>query len=141
MGFVSVGTIASAPRDDVSGTAPAAIRAEHDRALHAKRQTQIGLGAVLALLVALVAVSFYAADRLYTTGEETYTAEAAPLRLVQRDLQVQLANEDSAVRAYIATRSATDLEPFASAEKSARVDLTKLTAAEQSHPELKAEIV
>jgi signal transduction histidine kinase len=141
MPFVSVGTIVSGPREDVSGAAPAAIRAEHDRALHAKRQTQIGLGAVLALLVALVAVSFYAADRLYTTGEETYTAEAAPLRLVQRDLSLQLANEDSAMRAYIATRSATDLEPFAGAEKLARVDLSRLTTAEQTHPELKAEIV
>jgi signal transduction histidine kinase len=141
MPLVSVGTIVSGPRDDVSGAAPAAIRAEHDRALHAKRQTQIGLGAVLALLVALVAVSFYAADRLYTTGEETYTAEAAPLRAVVGDLSSQLTNEDSAVRTYITTQATTDLEPFASAEKSSSADLVALTAAEQSHPELKTEIV
>jgi PAS domain S-box-containing protein len=138
---VTASTIASGAQEPASGVAPAGIRAEQDRAVHAKRQAQIGLGAVLALLVALVAVAFYAADRLYTTGEETYTAEAAPLRIVQRDLSLQLANGDSAVRAYITTRGGTDLEPFAGAEKTARVDLANLTAAERTHPELKTEIV
>jgi signal transduction histidine kinase len=127
-------------REDVPATAPAAIRAEHDRAVHAKRQAQIGLGAVLALLIALVTVSFFAADRLYTTGEETYTAEAAPVRAVIGDLSVQLANTDSAVRAYITTRAPADLEPFASAEKTAATDLAKLAAAEETHPELKTQI-
>jgi signal transduction histidine kinase len=140
MQLVSVGTIASGARDDVAGAAPAAMLAEHDRALHAKRQTQIGLAAVLALLISLVAVSFYAANRLYTTGEETYTAEAAPVRTVSRDLQFQLANDDSAVRAYITTAATANLEPFSSADKSARSELTKLVSAEQTHPELKTQI-
>ncbi|HWB22243.1 MAG TPA: ATP-binding protein [Gaiellaceae bacterium] len=137
---MTASTIASGSSESAAGTAPAAIPAEQDRALHAKRQAQTGLAAVLALLVALVAVAFYAADRLYTTGEETYTAEAAPLRAVSRDLSFQLANEDSAVRAYITTAATANLEPFASAQGSASNDLASLVAAEQTHPELKKEI-
>ena len=71
--------------------------------MHAKRQAQIGLGAALALLVALVAVALYAAQRLYASGQETYLATATPLRTDARDLYVQLANEDQAIRLYIGT--------------------------------------
>jgi signal transduction histidine kinase len=126
--------------DEREGAGVTVERAAHDRALNAKRQAQIGLGAVLALLIVLVGVSLYAADRLYTTGEATYAAEAVPLRANARDLTLQLANEDAAVRSYIISAEPRDLEPFASAEDSADGDLTALEAGKQSNPELKDDI-
>ncbi len=129
-----------ARRVERSGSVPATVQAAHDRALNAKRQAQIGLGAVLALLIVLVAVSLYAADRLYSTGEATYAAEAVPLRANARDLTLQLANEDAAVRSYIISANTQDLEPFVSAQDSANVDLAALATGKKISPLLKADI-
>lgn len=116
------------------------MRAAHSRALHAKRQAQIGLGTALALLVALVAVALYAAQRLYSSGEATYLATATPLRTDARDLSVQLANEDQAIRLYIGTAEARELEPFAGAQAAAADDLAALADATNTHPALKPDI-
>jgi two-component system, OmpR family, phosphate regulon sensor histidine kinase PhoR len=116
------------------------VRAAHSGALHAKRQARIGLGAALALLVTLVLVALYASDRLYTSGEATYLATATPLRTDARDLSVQLANEDQAIRLYISTRESRDLEPFAGAQASVSADLAALASATDAHPALQPDI-
>jgi signal transduction histidine kinase len=90
--------------------------------------------------VALVAVSLYSAERLFDSGEATYLATATPLRTDARDLSVQLANEDQAIRLYVASHESRDLESFVSAQAAASDDLAGLASTTNSHPALTTDV-
>ena len=108
----------------------------------AKRQAQIGLGAVLVLLITLVLVALYAAHRLYTAGESNYLRQAAPLRAQTKDLTAQFTEQDTLVRRYLfsAPFFQENYRSFVTARQNAKNDLVAIAAGVKTHPELAPDI-
>ncbi|MGH3001601.1 MAG: ATP-binding protein [Gaiellaceae bacterium] len=128
---VDSGAVAGAP-----GSVP-----EHSAvALLARRRMRVALGALLALMVALVAIGWVAADRLYTTAENHYVQEAFPLRDSSRDLILQMLNEETGVRGYLITGDRDSLKPYGLARARVAADLAASQRLTARRPEIAADV-
>jgi two-component system phosphate regulon sensor histidine kinase PhoR len=112
------------------------IPAPASRSLTARRQVRLVLGLLFVLIVVLVGVGIFAADRLYTSAQDRYVREAFPLRAAARDLTLQLVNEETGVRGYVITGDPASLAPYRQGRRTVKRDLTTVSSFIRQHPEL-----
>ena len=92
----------------------------------ARRRTRVAVSALLALIVVIVAIAIFSAQRLYTTAEDRYIKQAFPIRIAARDLTLQMVNEETAVRGYLITGDRATLQPYYLARPRVNADLAQL---------------
>jgi PAS domain S-box-containing protein len=101
---------------------------------------ELGLGLLLALLVALAVVGIVAAHALYSSAQTRYVKEAFPLRASSQDLTLQMVNEETAMRGYLITASEASLAPYSQGRRVAAQDLAALQAGARRRPSLGSDI-
>ena len=113
---------------------------EPDAGLLARRRTRLALATMLALLLAITAAGVFATYRLYSSAENRYVKEAFPLRLVARDLMVQMLDEETGVRGYVISADPASLQPYHGAQARVAADLAELERLTARRPEIAAQV-
>ncbi|HEY7398093.1 MAG TPA: ATP-binding protein [Gaiellaceae bacterium] len=111
-----------------------------DSGLVARRRTRLALATMLGLLLAITAAGLFTTYRLYRSAEDRYVKEAFPLRLVSRDLLVQMLDEETGVRGYVISADPASLQPYAGARTRFAADLAELQRLTVRRPEIAGQV-
>jgi signal transduction histidine kinase len=106
----------------------------------ARRLSAGALAALILLLVALVGAGVFAAHRLHTSARDRYVREAFPLRVTERDLVLQMLNEQTGVRGFVMTGDAASLAPYRRGRENAALDLAMLEQLAAGRPFLRSRL-
>jgi two-component system phosphate regulon sensor histidine kinase PhoR len=106
----------------------------------ARRLATGALTALIVLLVLLVGAGVFAAQRLHTTARDRYVGEAFPLRVTERDLVLQMLNEQTGVRGYVITSDPSSLAPYLRGRENVALDLARLERLAADRPFLSSRI-
>jgi two-component system phosphate regulon sensor histidine kinase PhoR len=101
------------------------VPTERDReaAARAQRPVKIALALLGCIVIGLVAAGALAAYRIYTLGNDRFEKQAAPFFAVTEDLAVEMLNEETAVRGYVASGNPATLAPYAQGRKYTKLEL------------------
>ena len=89
-------------------------------------QLRLAIGALLALLLAILAAAFWVPYRLNSNTNERYVNDAIPLRRLVQDLTLQLVEQEAAVRGYLVTGDRMDLDRYQEGVAGVRADLVAM---------------
>lgn len=110
-------------------------------ARRAGRELAAVLLALTALLVILIAAGLWISRDLNGGAQRAYVEEVLPTRAAAVDLTLQMVNQETGARAFLVTRHAASLRPYASGRRAARADLAALTRLAADQPRLRALLV
>jgi signal transduction histidine kinase len=99
-------------------------------------QLRLAIGALLALLLAILAAAFWVPYELNSNTNERYVNDAIPLRGLVEDLTVQLIEQEAAVRGFIVTGDRRDLRRYQRALDSVNRDLAAMRPYFTRHPSI-----
>ena len=94
----------------------------------------LAFGALIALILAVVGVGVWAVRSVNQTANHRYVEVAVPLSRAARDLQMQMINEQSAVRGYLITTDQRSLAPYRYARPRVEHDLQVLGRLQSAAP-------
>jgi two-component system, OmpR family, phosphate regulon sensor histidine kinase PhoR len=97
-------------------------------------QLRLAIGALLALLIAILAAAFWVPYELNSSTNERFVDDAIPLRGLVNDLSVQLVEQEAAVRGYIITGDRGDLVRYENALHAVNRDLVAMRPYFARHP-------
>ena len=89
-------------------------------------QLRVAIGALIVLLLAILAAAFYVPYRLNEDAKETYAGEAIPLRTLVEDLRVQMAIAEASAKSYVITGTREEFRRHNRALTRANADLAEL---------------
>jgi two-component system, OmpR family, phosphate regulon sensor histidine kinase PhoR len=101
-------------------------------------QLRLAIGALIAVLIAILAAAFYVPYELNESANEKYVRQAIPLRDAVNDLIVQMATSQSAAQTYLATAKPEDLDRYQDALEGANDNLERMTPYTTRLPRLEA---
>jgi signal transduction histidine kinase len=99
-------------------------------------QLRLAIGALLALLLAILAAAFWVPYELNSNTNERYVNDAIPLRRLVQDLTLQLVEQEAAVRGYLVTGDRTDLTRYEEGVAAVNADLIALRPYLARHPSM-----
>src|SRR5712691_8384025 len=99
-------------------------------------QVRAALGAVVVLLLAILAAAFYVPYELNASSNEKYVHDVIPLRGLVQDLVLQMATEHASVEAYLATGDRRTLNRYLRGSAAANRDLAAMQPYLRRHPEI-----
>jgi signal transduction histidine kinase len=99
-------------------------------------QLRIAIGALIVVLLAILAAAFYVPYRLNEEAKEKYVESAIPLRDHVHDLRAQMAEAEAAAGNYLVTTDPRELDRYLDAFARANADLTQITPYVARLPEL-----
>jgi two-component system, OmpR family, phosphate regulon sensor histidine kinase PhoR len=97
-------------------------------------QLRLAIGALLALLLAILAAAFWVPYELNANTNDRYVEDVIPLRGLVHDLSVQLVEQEAAVRGYIITGDQRDLVRYDNAFNAVNRDLAAMRPYFARHP-------
>jgi PAS domain S-box-containing protein len=89
-------------------------------------QLRLAIGALLLVLLAILAAAFYVPYKLNEDANEKYAEEAIPLRSLVQDLRVQMATAEATAKSYVMTQSPGERSRHDLAFARANEDLAEL---------------
>ena len=97
-------------------------------------QLRLAIGALLALLLGILAAAFWVPYELNANTNERYVDDVIPLRGLVHDLSVQLVEQEAAVRGYVITGDRRDLVRYNNALDAVNRDLGAMRPYFARHP-------
>jgi two-component system phosphate regulon sensor histidine kinase PhoR len=97
-------------------------------------QLRLAIGALLALLLAILAAAFWVPYELNSNTNERYVNDAIPLRRLVQDLTLQLVEQEAAVRGYLVTGDRADLRRYEQGVAAVHSDLVAMQPYLAKHP-------
>ena len=94
----------------------------------------LAFGALIALILAVVGVGVWAVRSVNQTAHHRYVEVAVPLSQAARDLQLQMVNEQAAIRGYLITTDPRSLAPYLRARPRVEHDLQVLRRLQSDAP-------
>ena len=99
-------------------------------------QLRLAIGALLALLLAILAAAFWVPYELNSNTNERYVNDAIPLRRLVQDLTLQLVEQEAAVRGYLVTGDRMDLRRYENGLAAVNNDLIAMRPYLARHPSM-----
>jgi signal transduction histidine kinase len=99
-------------------------------------QLRLAIGALLALLLAILAAAFWVPYELNSTSNERYVNDAIPLRRLVQDLTLQLVEQEAAVRGYLVTGDRNDRRRYEQGVSAVNTDLADMRPYLARHPSM-----
>jgi signal transduction histidine kinase len=99
-------------------------------------QLRLAIGALLALLLAILAAAFWVPYELNSNTNERYVNDAIPLRRLVQDLTLQLVEQEAAVRGYLVTGDQRELGRYQQGLDAVNRDLNDMTPYLAKHPSM-----
>ena len=102
------------------------------------RQASLAFALVVGLLVVVVGTAVVVGLRINEHSRRTFVHEAIPLTGLVQDLVLQLVNQETGVRGFVATGNPASLGPYRAGRRAAANDLEAIEPYLPRHPELAA---
>jgi signal transduction histidine kinase len=99
-------------------------------------QLRLAIGALLALLLAILAAAFWVPYELNSNTNERYVNDAIPLRRLVQDLTLQLVEQEAAVRGYVVTGDRLELQRYEQGVAALNSDLVAMRPYLARHPSM-----
>jgi signal transduction histidine kinase len=99
-------------------------------------QLRLAIGALLALLLAILAAAFWVPYELNSSTNERYVKDAIPLRRLVQDLTLQLVEQEAAVRGYLVTGDRSELRRYVKGQQAVDADLEAMSPYLARHPSM-----
>jgi two-component system, OmpR family, phosphate regulon sensor histidine kinase PhoR len=99
-------------------------------------QLRLAIGALIAVLIAILAAAFYVPHELNESANEKYVRQAIPLRSAVENLVVDMATAEAAANSYLVTKAPRQLARYQDAIDAANEDLTAITPYARQDPRL-----
>ena len=92
----------------------------------ARREVTAALIFLTLMLILLAAAAAITARDLHTSSQRAYVERAIPVKTSVQDLLLQMVNQETGVRGYLATHDQTALDPYREGRVRAAADLARL---------------
>ncbi|MDQ3823188.1 MAG: CHASE3 domain-containing protein, partial [Actinomycetota bacterium] len=99
-------------------------------------QLRLAIGALLALLLGILAAAFWVPYELNSNTNDRYVEDVIPLRGLVHDLSIQLVEQEAAVRGFVITGDRRDLTRYNNALHAVNRDLNAMRPYFARHPSI-----
>jgi signal transduction histidine kinase len=106
----------------------------------ARRPVQAALIVLICVVLVLVGVGAFAADRIYSEGNHRFIDQAGPFFAVTEDLAIEMLNQETGVRGYVITADPKTLAPYRQGKKYAKVELALIAKDQSFGPRIPAHL-
>jgi signal transduction histidine kinase len=113
---------------------------DREAARRAQRPVRAALALLICIVVALVAAGAFVAYRIYSLGNDRFSHQAAPFFAVTEDLAVEMLNEETGVRGYVATGNPKTLAPYRDGRRYVQLELGLIAKDQSFDPRIPADL-
>ncbi len=113
---------------------------DREAAARAQRPVRAALAILACVVVGLVAAGAFASYRIYTLGNDRFQKQAAPFFAVTEDLAVEMLNEETGVRGYVASGDPGTLTPYQQGLRYTKLELALIAKDQSFGPKIPAHL-